>query len=182
MYRLFVAIELPQALCRQLALMGGGIPGARWVARENLHLTLRFIGDVDTRTADQAHDALSEVALEPFDVRLKDMAVFGERRPRILYAGVTANPALHDLYDRINAALARAGLAPPEERRYVPHVTLARFGTRFGRSPAERIGTFIVANNILPMPGFTVRGFALMSSHRSAAGASYQVEARYPDG
>jgi len=177
-YRLFVAIELPEALRRQLALMGGGIPGARWVARENLHLTLRFIGDVDTHTADQAHDALSEVALTPFDVRLKDMAIFGERRPRILYAGVTTNPALHDLYDRINAALARAGLAPPEERRYVPHVTLARFG----RSPAGRIGAFIVANNILPMPAFTVRGFALMSSHRSAAGASYQIEARYPQG
>ena len=176
MIRLFAAIELPPQVRQRLALMGGGIPGARWVAPENLHLTVRFIGDMDAHGADQVHEALSHVWIKPFDVTLKDLAAFGERRPRILYTGVATNPALHDVYERINAALARAGLPPPDERRYVPHVTLARLG----RSPPERIGAFIVANNILTVPPILVEKFALMSSHRSPAGASYQVEARYP--
>ena len=176
MYRLFSAITLPADTAQRLALMGGGIPGARWVARENLHVTLRFIGDVDVRTADQVHASLQEVAFEPFHLQLRNIGVFGERIPRLLYAGVEPDGPLKALYARINAAHARAGLPPPAERRYVPHVTLARLRN----SPRDRIGAFMAAQNIFQLPTFPVENFVLMSSHRSASGASYQIEARYP--
>lgn len=176
MYRLFSAIALPEQIARRLALMGGGIPGARWVAPENLHVTLRFIGDVDARTAAQAHASLQQVRFTPFEIQLRGLALFGDRKPRLLYAGVEPCEALHALYGRINAAHSRAGLDPPIERRYVPHVTLARLNN----APRGRIGAFITAHNILAVPAFRVEQFVLMSSHRSAAGASYQVEARYP--
>jgi len=175
-HRLFSAIILPDHIAQRLALMGGGIPGARWVTAENLHVTLRFIGDVDTRTADQAHTSLQAVQFTPFDLQLRGVATFGERKPRLLYVGVEPSQELNSLYARINAAHARAGMTAPNERRYVPHVTLARLKN----PPRDRIGAFIAANNILALPAFCVEQFALMSSHRSDNGASYQIEARYP--
>lgn len=176
MLRLFTAITLPAAIAQRLALMGGGIPGARWVAEENLHLTLRFIGDTDRHTAGQAHDALCAVAFSPFEVQLQGTATFGERKPRLLYAGVAASPGLIQLYERVIAALSRAGAPAPAERRYVPHVTLARLNN----APRDRIGGFIAANNILNLAPFRVEQFVLMSSHASGNGASYRIEARYP--
>ncbi len=176
MYRLFSAITLPDQIAQRLALMGGGIPGARWVSAENLHVTLRFIGDVDTRTADQAHASLQEVTFTPFDLQLRGVATFGERKPRLLYVGVEPCAELNALYARINAAHARSGLAAPKERRYVPHVTLAWLKN----PPRDRLGAFIAANNILSLPVIRVENFVLMSSHRTANGASYQIEARYP--
>lgn len=178
MYRLFSAIIPPAQIARRLALMGGGIPGARWVEAENLHLTLRFIGEVDARAAGQAHEALLEVRFAPFDIQLRGVAAFGDRKPRLLYVGVEPCEELQALYARINAAHARSGLAAPKERRYVPHVTLARLKN----PPRDRLGGFIAANNILALPPFRVEQFMLMSSHRGANGASYQIEAHYPSG
>lgn len=146
------------------------------MSAQNLHLTIRFIGEVDTRTADAVHEALGVVAFTPFEVKLQNIATFGERKPRLLYVGVAPNEALQALYVRVNAALARAGLAPPEERRYVPHVTLARLY----KAPRDRIGAFMAVNNILNIPPLRMENFVLMSSHKTASGASYQIEASYP--
>ena len=176
MFRLFSALTLPADIVRRLEWMGGGIPGARWVAAENMHVTLRFIGDVDMHAAGLAHAALQEVSFSPFDLQLRGVAVFGERKPRLLYVGVEPAEELLALYARTNAALARAGLPPPAGRRYVPHVTLARLNN----PPRDRIGAFIAAHNILALPAIRVENFVLMSSHRSENGASYQIEARYP--
>ncbi|MEQ1890299.1 MAG: RNA 2',3'-cyclic phosphodiesterase [Alphaproteobacteria bacterium] len=176
MDRLFSAITLPDQIARRLALMGGGIQGARWVTAENLHVTLRFIGDADTRTAAQVHASLQAVLFSPFDLALRGVSIFGERKPRLLYAGVEPNDELNALYARINAAHVRAGLSVPAERRYVPHVTLAWLKN----PPRDRVGAFIAANNILAIPPFRVEQFVLMSSHRTAGGARYQIEARYP--
>jgi 2'-5' RNA ligase len=175
-HRLFSAITLPDEIAQRLEWIGGGIPGARWVSAENLHVTLRFIGDVDTRTAELAHAALREVPFTAFDMQLRGVATFGERKPRLLYVGVEPSAELHALYTRINAAHARAGLEAPKERRYVPHVTLAWLKN----PPRDRLGAFIAAHNILALPAIRVENFVLMSSHRTANGASYQVEACYP--
>jgi RNA 2',3'-cyclic 3'-phosphodiesterase len=174
--RLFTAITLPAAIAQRLARMGGGIPGARWVAEENLHLTLRFIGETDRHAADRVHEALGAVVFSPFEVRLQGTATFGERKPRLLYAGVAASPELLQLYEKVVTALSRAGVASPNGRRYVPHVTLARLNN----APRDRIGGFIAENNILNIAPFRAEHFVLMSSHASAKGASYQIEARYP--
>lgn len=178
MYRLFCALTLPVPVARRLAVMGGGIPGARWVAAENLHITIRFIGEVDGRSANAAHEALRAVRFFPFEVKLQNIETFGERKPRLLYAGIASNDALQALYVRVNAALARAGLPMPDEHRYVPHVTLARLN----RAPRDRLGIFIAANNILDIPPFQAENFVLMSSHKTAQGSSYQIEFCYPEG
>jgi len=150
----------------------------RGLIRSGLHVTKGLkIGDVDARSAALAHAALQEVAFSPFDLQLRGVAVFGERKPRLLYVGVEPAEELLALYARTNAALARAGLPPSVGRRYVPHVTLAWLNN----PPRDRIGAFIAAHNILALPAIRVENFVLMSSHRAANGASYQIEACYPD-
>ena len=123
MVRLFVAIPFPEDLRERLALLSGGIPGARWTDPDNFHLTVRFIGEVDRPTCDDVVDALSQVRADGFDLVLTGIDQFGKGdKARVLWIGVEKNPALLRLHDRVESALVRAGLAP-EARKYSPHVT-----------------------------------------------------------
>ena len=175
MVRLFAAIELPVQIRRQLELICGGIPGARWTPTERMHLTLRFIGEVDNTASPDVHGALARVSFDPFEVQLRGIGQFGGRLPRVLWIGVTPNPALSHLHDRINAELAKAG-HPTDSGNYVPHVTLARLN----RAPRGRVGAFIAAHNMAALPSFTVDEFALMSSRLYPTGPVYQTECIYP--
>ncbi|MFN4091077.1 MAG: RNA 2',3'-cyclic phosphodiesterase [Alphaproteobacteria bacterium] len=173
--RLFVAIDLPDAVRRHLAMLGGGIPGARWVPAENLHLTLRFIGEVDGATADDVAEALATVRADPFETVVCGVGHFETgRRPHALWAGVTAGPALRRLHAGVDMALQRIGLAP-EGRKYVPHVTLARLK---GVVPA-RVQGFLTAHADLRSEPFPVAGFTLYSSFLGRGGALYRAEAGY---
>src|SRR5437763_15223563 len=125
MLRLFVGIELPAALRLRLSLLCTGLPGARWVDPGNLHLTLRFIGEVDEGMASDIDAALARVRARRFAVTLAGAGCFGGDKPRQLWIGVDANDLLLQLRDRIESALRRAGV-PADTRRYSPHVTLAR--------------------------------------------------------
>ncbi len=92
--RLFVALSLPETVRDRLALLCQGLPSARWVAPENLHLTLRFIGEVDHAQADDIHDELARVDCEAFALSLAGLDTFGEgRKLRQLWAGVDSDPA-----------------------------------------------------------------------------------------
>lgn len=175
MPRLFAAIELPTQIRRQLALIGGGIPGARWTPAERMHLTLRFIGEVDDTAMPEVHGALAKVSFAPFDIQLQGIGQFGGRSPRVLWIGVAPSPALFHLHDRINAELAKAG-QPAESGNYVPHVTLARLN----RAPRRRVGEFIAGHNMAVLPPFTVNEFVLMSSRLYPTGPVYQTECIYP--
>ncbi|HAD25265.1 MAG TPA: RNA 2',3'-cyclic phosphodiesterase [Alphaproteobacteria bacterium] len=174
MARIFVAIGLPSELQQRLGLICGGIPGARWISPERLHLTLRFIGEVSHERLRDIDHALAGIDFLPFDLRLDGIGQFGGDKPRVLWAGVAPNPELMRLHERVNLALARAGV-PPDTRRYVPHVTLARlkFAAR------DRLGGFIAHNNMLGFGAFAVEEFLLMSSHQSRDGTHYRVEQRY---
>lgn len=173
MIRLFCAIELPESLRSRLISLGGGLPGARWVPEENLHLTLRFIGEVSESAFDDIAAALSTVNAPAFDLTVAGMGHFErKRRPTMLWAGVDANPDLVQLHDRIESALRRAGLAP-EERRYEPHVTLARFDN--GAS-AEHVARFLRANSLFRAAPFRVEHFVLFSSVLGRSGPTYCAE------
>jgi 2'-5' RNA ligase len=174
--RLFVAIELPSEVKQQLALLAGGVPGARWVAAENLHLTLRFIGDADGGLFQDIGEALAEVEAAPFELRLKGVGRFGQRRRvRQLWAGVEAGPGLEQLQRRVEARLSALGLEP-ERRKFHAHVTLARLKD----ASVERVGGFLAGHDLFASAPFEVASFALISSHLSRNGASYRVEASYP--
>lgn len=176
MLRLFVALLLPETVRDRLCGLTGGVPGARWTHPDDLHLTLRFIGETDEGTAVDLDAALSQVEIRPFALTLTGVGIFGgERKPRTLWAGVTAGPELSILQGRTEAAAQRAGL-PAETRKFTPHVTLARLN-----SGGERLGRFLVDHSLFRAGPFPVTGFSLMESRPGGVGPVYRELRRYGD-
>ena len=173
MPRLFVAIRPPAQIRDHLIAAQGGIEGARWQDDEQLHLTLRFIGDVDARTGDEIVLALGGVRAAPFDIALNGVGTF-DRKGRIdtIWAGVTSHEPLTNLHKKIDHALVRLGL-PPEGRAYRPHITLAR-----GRLSSP-VDTFLANNAALTSPPFTVTHFGLFESSLGSDGARYTLVERW---
>ena len=173
--RLFVAISLPPTLRQTIALSGGGIEGARWIPEHNLHLTLRFLGEVHGKHA-AIHDALAKVRAPSFELSLKGAGVFPPRgQPKVLWLGVAPPRPLHDLYGRVDRALGPLGL-DLERRNYTPHVTVARLA----RSPERKVAAWVASHALYDSPPFVVDRFELVSSVLHPAGPRYAEEASYP--
>lgn len=176
MIRLFVGIGLPEDIRARLAGLCGGVPGARWVPAENLHLTLRFIGEVPNGEMEDIHHALATVRTRRFDMTLAGVGHFetGDQ-VRALWVRVEKNPELTALQARIESALVRIGLEP-EERRFTPHITLSRLRD----TPVSRASAFLAHNNMFRAGPIPVESFSLFSSFRQRDGAIYREEAEYP--
>ena len=126
MIRLFVGIPIPADIESHLSMMSAGLPGARWVNEENYHLTLRFIGEVDEGLAGDIDVTLGQINHPIFELSLEGVGYFGKpNAARAVWAGVAKSENLLHLHAKIETALQRMG-QPAEERKYTPHVTLAR--------------------------------------------------------
>lgn len=175
MIRLFVGVGLPEDVRMRLAALGAGIPGARWTAPENLHLTLRFIGDVNEDVADDIHDALETVRVRRFDINLAGAGHFESAgQVHTLWVGVEKNPELVALRDRIESVLVRIG-QKPEGRRFTPHVTLCRLRD----ASIGRVSTFLAANGLFRAGPIAVDRFTLFSSAAQGGGRIYVPEVDY---
>lgn len=176
--RLFTAIELPSEVKRDLELLAGGIPGARWQDTGQMHLTLRFIGQADDALAADIQGALGQVRGHPLEISLRGMESFGSaRQPRVLAVGVETNHGLMALQQSIESSLVRAGV-PAESRKYRPHVTLARLK----KAPVARVAAFLQTHANYACEPFSAAAFTLFSSRLSHQGAEYRAEALYPLG
>lgn len=175
MPRLFTGLEIPEAIRLRLSLIRAPLSGAKWIEAENMHITLRFVGDVDGRTADDFADALAEVRARPFTLAVQGVGAFGGREPRVLWAGVAAGPELDALY-RAHERAARAAGLEPDARDFKPHVTLARLR----RTRAQPVARFLEENGALRTEPFTVSRFVLLSARPGSGGGPYVVEAAYP--
>src|SRR5262245_32795118 len=120
MPRLFTAIEIPEAQRRRLSLLRAPIGGAKWVQPEDMHITLRFAGDIDGRTADDLADLLADASVSPFTVSIVGGGAFGGRDPHSLWVGVEAGPELDALY-RANERAARVAGLDADPRDFRPH-------------------------------------------------------------
>ncbi|WP_298723151.1 RNA 2',3'-cyclic phosphodiesterase [uncultured Ferrovibrio sp.] len=175
MIRLFVAISFPDEIRRSLAALCAGVPGARWVNPEQFHLTLRFIGEVDGRTAHSVAEELGSITMPFFDLNLFGVGTFGDKRKtHSLWAGVRPNPELNRLQEKVDNAVLRAGL-PQDRRKFSPHVTLARLNN----APVDRLGAFLSHHALYTAPGFLCDRFVLYSSFLSSSGAIYTPERVY---
>ena len=175
MFRLFVAIDPPLAIVERVVALCAGVPGARWIDPDQIHLTLRFIGEVDGAIRADVRAELARVAASPFTLTLRGTDCFGgKRRARSLWVGVEPCAQLGELHAKVDAALGRAGVAP-EGRKFVPHVTLARLRT----GPPDRIARFLAETGLFKSEPFSVDGFALYESHLNRAGAVHVMDARY---
>jgi len=174
--RLFVAVPLPEQLRSRLCGLCSGLPGARWVSPDNLHLTLRFIGEVEGHDAEDIDAALSGIHFPRFPLTLAGVGDFGdERRLRSVWVGVEANEMLERLQGKVEQAVHRAG-QPPEKRKFKPHVTLARFKSH----PGGRLEHYFAERSLFRCEPFQVTDFTLYSSYLSHEGAIYSPEAVYP--
>lgn len=176
MLRLFVAVPLPEAVQDLLERICFGIPGANWIPGENMHITLRFLGEVSNADAADIDDALMSVRAPAFDLTLEGVGHFGSlRQTRALWAGVARNPALVHLRDKVESALVRFG-RPPESRKFVPHVTLARFKSETG----HHLANFLAEHNLLKLGPIRVDRFTLFQSHLKRDGTIYEPLSDYP--
>ena len=175
MPRLFTGIEIPAEQREQLARLRQPLPGLKWVDPENLHITLRFAGDIDNTRAAELADYLAGISVNAFEIRLAGLGVFGGKDPRSIWVGLEAGPEL-DALARANERAARAAGLPPESRSFKPHVTVARL--KYARPDAVarllgRIGAF-------RSRPFLAGRFVLFSSRPKVGGGPYVVEDAFP--
>jgi len=175
MPRLFTGLEIPRRVGQSLAMMRGGLPGARWIDPENYHLTLRFIGDIDDALARDIAGLLGSVQRLPFELRLDGLSSFGGRKPRAVVAAATPVAPLLELQAEHERLLQRLGLEP-EGRKYTPHVTLARLR----ESSSRQVADYLAARGHYRSSAFEISRFVLFSSRSSVGGGPYVVEAAYP--
>ncbi len=176
--RLFAALDLPDDVAERLLALMKGVPGARWRPRENLHLTLRFFGEIAEPVADDidAELALIAEANPPFELQLKAAGSFGGAEPHALWIGAAQSPALTKLAADCERAARRAGLKP-EPRKFMPHVTLAHLNG----APLDRVRAFESRLGLFETRPFRADSFGLYSSQtRRSAPSLYRLEADYP--
>lgn len=175
MPRLFTALEIPRSAALSLSLLRGGLPGARWIDVDNYHLTLRFIGDVDNRTADEIVDRLDRIDREEFQLSLTGIGSFGSKKPHSIWAGVSPSPELMALQSEIDRICMRIGLAP-DPRKFTPHVTLARLKN----ARLDDVVHYLAGRGNFHTMSFNVGRFVLMSSKESFGGGPYVTEEIFP--
>ncbi|MGH6806555.1 MAG: RNA 2',3'-cyclic phosphodiesterase [Ensifer adhaerens] len=175
MPRLFTALEIPRNVAMSLSLLRGGLPGARWIDVENYHITLRFIGDVDWRTADEIIDKLDRIERPEFQLLLNGTGAFGSKKPHSVWAGVSNHPEMYALQAEIERICQRLGL-PADPRKFTPHVTLARLRS----SRVEDVVEYLSGRGNFMASLFTVSRFVLLSSRDSVGGGPYLTEEVFP--
>ncbi|WP_159951883.1 RNA 2',3'-cyclic phosphodiesterase [Rhizobium sp. 18065] len=175
MPRLFTALEIPRNAAMSLSLLRGGLPGARWIDVENYHITLRFIGDVDGRTADEIVDRLDRIDRPEFSLSLNGIGSFGSKKPHSIWAGVTPAPEMYALQGEIERICQRIGL-PPDPRKFTPHVTLARLK----QSRLEDVVHYLSGRGDFHTVPFLTPRFVLLSSRESVGGGPYLTEEVFP--
>lgn len=174
--RVFVGIALPSELQDRLSDLQSGVAGARWLDPGNLHMTLRFVGDVSEAEATELDAELSLIQDRAFELHLSGVGAF-ERKRRVhsLWAGVEKSEALVHLQAKVEQTVVRAGFEP-EGRKYKPHITVARLK----RGAARDAGTYMESHNAFAAGPVRVHAFTLFQSHLNRDGARYEALAEYP--
>ena len=174
MHRLFVAIRPPDVVRQALLGLMGGVHGLRWQNDNQLHLTLRFIGEVERPVADDVAAELARIRFERFSIALDGVGKFEKRRSGALWAGVQPKEQLKALAAKVERACHSAGIEP-EQRAFRPHVTLARWN---GRAPG--LDPFLERHGGLASEPWDVCEFILFESRLGQGGAHYEPVERFP--
>jgi len=196
MPRLFAALEIPPEAGQALAGLRCGLPIARkgwedgrannnarggwaggrgadavrWIEPADYHITLRFYGDVSFAIADEIAAALGKIRARAFSLALKGIQVFSPKKPRSLYAQVAAAAELLALQEKIEHISRR--LVPPETRKFIPHITLARLK----QADEQSLAAWLAACGNFTAPLWPVKRFCLMSAKDSVGGGPYIIE------
>jgi 2'-5' RNA ligase len=177
MSRLFVALDLPEPVKDALGDLQVGLPEARWHDIDDLHLTLRFIGEVDPATESELVDALDLLDGPAVTVVPRGYGHFERRgKPAVLYVAAEPTAELAALQRRVESLVRGCGVAP-DPRRFTPHITLARFPKSI---EADRVGRWLETAPTPEIAPFTVDAVTLYRSRRQPDGARYEPQHRFP--
>jgi len=177
-HRLFIGIRPPAAIREALLDTMEALEGARWVDEDNLHLTLRFVGEVERPAANDLAEALARVDCPRFELRIDGTGAFDRSRrhqsyPHAVWARVPPTEPLEVLRQKVERACELAGLGR-ETRRFTPHITLARTDRA-----TEPVAGWLSTWGGLAAGPWTVEHFILYESHLAHTGAVYEEVARY---
>jgi 2'-5' RNA ligase len=177
--RLFLALALPETVRRLLHGLTGRAKAVRWTPEAQLHLTLRFLGDVPAEQTETLLARLHTVRVRPFPLAVEGAGAFPPKgAPRVLWIGVgSGHPRLHQLRQRVDDAVLAAGV-PMDVRMFHPHVTLGRC-LDDGKAGADR---WLRAHREFAGPTFTVDAYELYASELHAFGAVHSLIERFPLG
>lgn len=171
MLRLFVGIKIPEIIAEQMEPLVGGIPGARWISKENYHLTLSFIGEVDEVAAEDAVNALRGISFPAFDLSLCQIGYFTKNKDeaRTLWTGVDDYHTLDKLHEKVDIALKNRNI-DTSKTRFHAHCTIAKLkGTTI-----DEVHKYIAMNNLFHSKPFYVNKFYLFSSILGSSGSYYK--------
>jgi 2'-5' RNA ligase len=169
MHRLFVALPIPEAVADLLLDLEDGPDNLRWVHADQLHLTLRFIGEVDGAAAEDIAAALSSIAFAAFPLRLHGTGCFAHRRHGALWAGIDPREPVAALAAKVERAVQAAGVMP-ETRAFHPHITLARWS-----GPRPELEPWLTRHAGLRSEEWVISRFGLYESRLGKAGPSYSL-------
>jgi 2'-5' RNA ligase len=181
MLRIFIAVEVPpgiqNAIAQSTASLKEALPGrlVRWVAPQNVHLTLKFLGDVFSSNLERLAEALKGEAAShaPFPMSVGGLGAFpNPRRPRVIWIGLEAPPALDVLWRGVEAAVARLGY-PAEGRPFSPHLTIGRVGQNGSVSDLQRIRSLLENTTVGAIGTFRVDTVHIFKSDLQSGGAVY---------
>jgi 2'-5' RNA ligase len=172
--RLFVALAIPESVAQSLLLLSGGVPGARWQTCEQLHLTLRFIGEVEGSDRSVLDDALARIDAPAFDLQLHSVGQFGNKQPQSLWSAARPNDMLDHLQRKVDNAIRRVG-QPQDAHKFTPHVTLARLH----HPDTDRMVDWLKYHALYTSAEFPVDAFHLWSSKLTSDGSIYRIEKSY---
>jgi len=174
--RLFIALTLPSAVRDELAALAQPLNGVNWTRPDQLHVTLRFLGDVPADRIDPMIERLNTVQVAPFILPVEGVGTFPPNRPpRVLWVGVgSGHPRLFQLRQRVDDAVLASGL-PLDVRTFHPHVTLARCTEN-----AAAVGHWLHAHREFAGPPVRVEAFDLYSSELRPSGAVHTLKQRFP--
>ncbi len=175
--RLFIGLELPEACRKTLADLDPELPGLRWLPSSQLHLTMSFLGQVNTAGESVLCGALSAVKVPPFLLPLCGLGVFNARgRPSVVWAGVgKGHPHLFALHHHIQDAVLHAGLEA-DLKPFHPHVTVARVRNL----SSQALKPFLRRHAEAEFGLFQVTSFTLFSSDLLPEGAKHHAESSFP--
>lgn len=174
-HRLFAGLRPPVAVRSALLDLMQDIDNARWQDDNQLHLTLRYVGDVETHQADDLADALAGIPFEPFELCISSTGIFERKSiPRAVWAGVERSEPLERLHRKVERVCQQVGL-PAESRKFIPHITLARLNMASGP-----VAEFLANTASFALPPWTVQEFVLFESELRPEGSIYTPIVRYP--
>src|SRR5215471_1239748 len=182
--RLFIALDIPEDVRERLREYVERVriyaPEARWTRLESLHVTLKFIGEVNDAKVQEVKTALTHVTAQPFQVDFKEIGFFpNPRSPRVFWAGVTASDALPQLASAIEGSVEKIGILR-EKRAYHAHLTLARAPETGASRQCFRLLQERIEAETSPQFGtMTAQEFLLYQSQIMRGGARYTKLQRF---